>query len=84
MTPWVLRLLVANVAVFFLMSAAPDLVPMQALAFSPRGAFLRPWTFLTYMFLHGGLGHIFFNMLGVFFFAPRVEAKLGSRRFITL
>jgi membrane associated rhomboid family serine protease len=36
------------------------------------------------MFLHGGMGHIFFNMLGLFFFGPRVEERLGSRRFITL
>jgi membrane associated rhomboid family serine protease len=36
------------------------------------------------MFLHAGLGHLFFNMLALYFFGPRVEARLGSRRFIGL
>jgi membrane associated rhomboid family serine protease len=36
------------------------------------------------MFLHGGLGHIFWNMLGLYFFGPRVESRIGSQRFITL
>jgi membrane associated rhomboid family serine protease len=45
---------------------------------------LRPWTIVTYMFLHAGIMHILFNMLGLFFFGPRVEARIGSRRFITL
>jgi hypothetical protein len=43
-----------------------------------------PWTLVTYMFLHGGLTHLLFNMLGLFFFGGRVEARLGERRFITL
>jgi membrane associated rhomboid family serine protease len=40
-----------------------------------------PWTIITYMFLHGGLTHIGFNMLSLFFFGPRVEDRIGSRRF---
>lgn len=84
MTPWVLRLLVANVAVFFLMSAAPDLVPLQSLAFNPRAAFVRPWTFVTYMFLHGGIGHLVFNMIALYFFGPRLETRIGSRHFILM
>lgn len=40
------------------------------------------WRFGTYMFLHAGLGHLFFNMIGLFFFGPMVEGHLGSRRFL--
>jgi hypothetical protein len=36
------------------------------------------------MFVHGSIGHIFFNLLVLYFFGPRVEARLGSGRFITL
>jgi len=36
------------------------------------------------MFLHGSITHILFNMLGLYFFGPRVEERLGSRKFITL
>ncbi|MGB3618791.1 MAG: rhomboid family intramembrane serine protease [Catalinimonas sp.] len=42
----------------------------------------RPWQFLTYMFIHAGLSHIFFNMLGLFFFGPLLERFWGSKRFL--
>ena len=40
------------------------------------------WTPLTYMFVHGGLQHLFFNMLLLFFFGPEVERLLGTRQFL--
>lgn len=39
------------------------------------------WTPVTYMFLHGGLSHLFFNMLWLYFFGPEVERALGTRQF---
>ena len=39
---------------------------------------------MTYMFLHGGLMHLGFNMLALFFFGPRVEERMGSQRFTIL
>lgn len=82
MTPWVLRLLVANVAMF----ALDQLYPFvgNLLAFYPQAAFSRPWGWFTYMFVHGGPGHIFWNMLGLFFFGPRVETRMGGTRFIQM
>jgi len=82
MTPWVLRLLITNGVVYLLTMSAPQLV--SAFAFVPALTLTRPWTLVTYMFLHGGLGHLFFNMLSLFFFGPRLEMRLGSRRFMTL
>lgn len=86
MTPWVKRLLIANVAIFFLQATADRAMAyyLSYLEFVPREIFIRPWTVVTYMFLHGGFTHILFNMLGLYFFGPRVEERLGSRRFITL
>jgi membrane associated rhomboid family serine protease len=83
MTPWVMRLIMANAAMFLLQLAGPGNLT-NALAFVPALALTRPWTIVTYMFLHGGLGHIFFNMLSLFFFGPRLEARLGSRHFLIL
>jgi len=40
------------------------------------------WTFVTYMFIHGGPGHIIFNMLALFVFGVQVERELGSREFL--
>ncbi len=82
MTPWVQRLLIANVLAFFVQRMAPGLA--EPLVFVPMLVFTHPWTIVTYMFLHGGFTHILFNMLGLYFFGPRIEARLGSRRFITL
>jgi membrane associated rhomboid family serine protease len=82
MTPWVTRLLIANVAVYVLQMLRPALV--QELAYIPALTLERPWTLLTYMFLHGGVGHLFFNMLGLFFFGPRLEYVLGGRKFLLL
>jgi len=61
MTPWVTRLLFANVALFFLSGAVPSLFAMFALV--PAWVVTRPWTLVTYMFLHGGFWHLGFNML---------------------
>ncbi|MDR2176942.1 MAG: rhomboid family intramembrane serine protease [Treponema sp.] len=40
------------------------------------------WTFLTYMFLHDGFSHIFFNMFALFVFGIQVERHMGSREFL--
>jgi membrane associated rhomboid family serine protease len=81
-TPWVRRLIGANVAVFILETALPRLP--QALVLVPVLIPERPWTLVTYMFLHAGLWHLVFNMIALYFFGPRVEARLGERHFIAL
>jgi membrane associated rhomboid family serine protease len=40
------------------------------------------WQFFTYQFLHGGLLHIAFNLMGIWFFCREVEHWLGTRRFL--
>ena len=40
------------------------------------------WRFLTYQFLHHGLFHILFNMIGLYFFGPLMERWWGRRRFL--
>jgi membrane associated rhomboid family serine protease len=82
MTPWVKRLLIANLAVFLVTSYDPAVADILALW--PRYILYRPWGIFTYMFVHAGLGHIFFNMLGLFFFGPRLEIQLGGASFLRL
>jgi membrane associated rhomboid family serine protease len=82
MTVWVRRLLVANIVIFFL--AQPGSPLFRALSFYPPAVVIRPWTVVTYMFLHGGVGHLVFNMIGLFFFGPRLEERLGSTGFLWL
>ncbi len=40
-----------------------------------------PWQLVTYGFLHGGFGHLFFNMFALWMFGLRIENDWGSRRF---
>lgn len=85
MTPWTTRLLIANVVVFFITSSSPALADPFVL-YPPR-ILAQPWmafTALTYMFLHAGMGHLFFNMLVLFFFGPRLESRLGGKGFMAL
>jgi rhomboid family protein len=93
LTPWVTRLIVATFLVFILVPAnsplyylltlfPPAVVGMDTVMI-PQMPF-RPWTVVTYIFLHAGIGHILLNMLGLFFFGGRLETKLGARRFLLL
>src|SRR5690554_8001567 len=82
MTFWVRRLIVANVVLYVVTLSVPELY--RAMMFVPAWVLFRPWTIFTYMFLHAGIGHLFFNMIGLFFFGPRLEARLGSRAFLQL
>ena len=82
MTTWVLRLIIANVIVFLLTTTSPGLVDRFILV--PSLVLFKPWTIVTYMFLHASFGHIFFNMLALFFFGPRLEMVLGGTKFLLL
>ncbi|MFQ5678426.1 MAG: rhomboid family intramembrane serine protease [Gemmatimonadota bacterium] len=82
MTPWTGRLILANVLIFVASIALPALWPELVLV--PALLLLRPWTAVTYMFLHAGFMHILFNMIALYFFGPRVEQRLGGRHFLWL
>ena len=82
MTPWVLRLIVVNVAVFLLTSS--QILDWRYVALVPSAVLLQPWGVFTYMFVHGGFWHLAFNMLGLFFFGPRLEMQLGGKSFLRL
>src|SRR3954465_14353192 len=82
-TPWVLRLIIANAVVLLLMRTvltSPDLA--AALPFDPSSALRHWWTFLSYMFVHAGLLHLLGNMLMLFVFGTAVESRMGSRNFL--
>jgi membrane associated rhomboid family serine protease len=83
-SPWVRRLLVANLIVFLCQKTILVDPRFQAvLGFDPLYALARPWTFLTYMFLHADILHLAFNLLALFMFGPPVEERMGGRAFLT-
>jgi membrane associated rhomboid family serine protease len=85
LTRWVRRLLIANCAVFvalFVLRLVTDFPLEEYLVLLPSAALQRPWTLITYMFVHAGPMHLLMNMLGLFFFGPVLEDRWGSREFI--
>lgn len=81
MPPVTLALLVANIGVFL----ARGSVPIETFALWPPGGFgsmFEPWQVLTYSFLHGGMTHLLFNMLGLYMFGGEIERLFGSRYFL--
>ncbi len=54
------------------------------LAFFPAFAFEYPWMFVTSIFLHADVSHLFVNMLALFFFGISLERMIGRRSFAML
>jgi membrane associated rhomboid family serine protease len=83
MTPWVRRLMVANLVVFlFQVTLFVSPAFLATVEFAPLDAFRHPWTFVTYMFVHGNLLHLAFNLLALFVFGPEVEERMGGAAFL--
>lgn len=91
--PFIKILLVSNVAIYlvqsmFLMGLSYGGKPldqsiMSWFALWPiEGGFL-PWQLVSYQFMHGSLGHLFFNMLALWMFGMELENLWGTRRFAT-
>ncbi len=81
LTPLVRNLLILNVAFFIIDAYIIPLIPVFALRSLLSPAFL-PFQFVTYMFLHGGFGHLFSNMFGLIIFGPMLERIWGPKRFL--
>lgn len=46
------------------------------------GGTFMPWQLITYAFLHGSMGHLFFNMLGLWMFGSELESIWGRQRYL--
>jgi len=53
-------------------------------AFFPASAFESPWMFVTSIFLHADIEHLFFNMLVLFFLGINLERSIGRKAFVIL
>jgi len=75
-------LLLINVALFAADALFGRLLT-ELFALWPLGSGrLVPWQLVSYSFLHGDLGHLFFNMLGLWMFGAELERLWGGKRFL--
>jgi membrane associated rhomboid family serine protease len=95
--PVIKSLLIINVAVFFIQMLGSEVIISGRTAVSemlikyfaliPIGTFsdasFYPWQLITYQFMHGGFGHIFFNMFALWMFGMEIENMWGSKKFLT-
>ncbi len=82
-TPAVKYLIIVNFGIYFL-EGLTGISPVRAFGLVPyavlhKGAF---WQLVTYMFLHGGLLHVGFNMFALWMFGTQIESTWGTKRFL--
>ncbi len=85
--PAIKWLLIINTAIFFLqffVGRFSESTFFNYLALRPVDVVTHfmVWQLVTYMFLHGGIFHILFNMLALWMFGVELERMLGTRRFL--
>ena len=76
------RIIAVTVGVFFLQYVFPAV--NTYLTLTPRLAIehFQVWQFVTYMFLHGGFWHLFFNLIVLWFLGTMIESVWGPKRFL--
>ncbi len=85
--PVVKNILIINVVLFAFTYLIPiprlNLVEHLSVYYFQSEKF-RPYQLITHMFMHGGIGHIFFNMFGLFIFGRVIEGTWGSKKMFIL
>jgi membrane associated rhomboid family serine protease len=89
--PVLKNLLIINGVVFLIQMLGQNLLIgnmtvenylIKYFALIPIGYGFLPWQLITYQFMHGGFGHIFFNMFALWMFGVEIENLWGSKKFL--
>jgi len=73
-------LIITNVILLIATYINRDLIFLFGLM--PAAFLERPWTIVTNLFIHSGIGHIFANMLTLYFFGSYLTRLIGERNFL--
>ena len=82
MTPVVKNLIIINIIVAIGTWLVGDSMYNRFSLFAFESPYFKPYQIVTYMFMHGGFWHIFFNMYTLMIFGIALERVWGSKRFI--
>ena len=82
LTPAIKVIVAANVGAFLLALIVPAITLRLGLRPADVVGSFALWQPVTYMFLHGGIFHILFNMLALWMFGVELERMWGSRFFV--
>jgi len=75
-------LIIANLIVFLATTFRPQLIALLGL--SAYAFPSQPWAIVTNLFVHAGFGHIFANMLTLFFYGGYLVNLVGEKRFMAV
>jgi len=82
-----LKILIFNVLVFIVFEILiwAKIISMDFVALNPSNVLVGKylWTFLTSMFMHAGIFHLFANMVSLIFVGSLVEKLLGKKRYLS-
>lgn len=83
------QLIIINVTVFLTINLVGNLshlnlLPLFALPIGGMDFLYKPWTLISYMFTHVGLGHIFWNMILLYFGSQIFFTIMGQKKLIYL
>lgn len=86
-TPVVKNLVIINVLVFLaqiaMINGFTDSVDNIFVGHTPlESDMFKPWQIITHMFMHGSIGHLFFNMFALAIFGSALERVWGAKRFL--
>lgn len=79
------NLIIINTLVFIAQVTFGSRLPLDNLfaLHTWQSDLFKPWQFVTYLFMHGGVTHLFFNMFALWMFGSTLENLWGPKRFIT-
>lgn len=84
--PVVKNLIIANCVIFLATYLIPRfnmLMGTYCQLFWVESPNFHSYQFITYMFLHANVWHLFFNMFALWMFGRTLEYEIGSQRFLT-
>lgn len=80
--PAVKNIIIINALIMVMITLKESFMLENFALYFPASPFFRIWQPLTYMFMHGGFGHLFFNMYSLFIFGSVLERVWGTKKFL--
>lgn len=76
------NIIIINILIMVMIALNEEFMIEKFALFYPTSPFFHWWQPVTHMFMHGGFGHIFFNMYTLFIFGSVLERVWGAKKFL--
>ena len=76
------NLIIINTLILIITSFSKNFMYETFALFYPASPFFHWWQPVTHMFMHGGFGHLFFNMFTLYMFGSVLERVWGGKKYL--